>query len=119
MTEFFLTHDLGLRLSDDYYDALLHASVLEQEIHSLLFASDSTRSINFNNVLGQRSGSPNQTFWNVDSTSQQKMSAELIRPLIKLGKKELAHFHSIELAGNILAPGDVDDLGGFSPVLIE
>ncbi|XWW97621.1 hypothetical protein V2A60_005606 [Cordyceps javanica] len=41
-----------VRLPDDLYDIMSQASVLGQEIHSLLFASDSLRSINLSNVLG-------------------------------------------------------------------
>lgn len=89
------------RLPEDQYESLLQAPILEQEMHSLLFASDSIRSINLNHV-GSINGS--------NSPSPSGLGGELIRPIVALLRRDLAHCHSLYLAGNQLAQADADEL---------
>lgn len=89
------------RLPEDLFESLMQAPILEQEMHSLLFASDSIRSINLNRV-----GSIN----GINGPSTSGLSGELIRPTIALLRRDLVHCHSLYLAGNKFAQTDVDDL---------
>lgn len=100
-----------VRMPEDLYDIMAQASVLEQEIHSLLFASDSLRSLNLSNTLGlyhhktrQRRKVPRS------SEELEKMTSQMLRPIMELMKRQLSHCHSIALSSNPIAAEDVDEL---------
>lgn len=85
-----------------------------QEIHALAFASASIRSIDLSDVLGLRNLAPRFVRTYKDEMTIQKMSSELVQPLIILLQSQLGHCNSIALSGNPLAPSDVEELGMFT-----
>lgn len=101
-----------LRLSDDHYETLSQATTLQQEIHSLLFAADSIRSISLSNVFGLHSEETIQQrrHSRYDTMTLQKMSSEIIRPVLDLLRRQLCHCHSVVFSGNSMSPDDVDEL---------
>ncbi|KAK3187246.1 hypothetical protein K4F52_003877 [Lecanicillium sp. MT-2017a] len=100
-----------LRLADDHYEMLSQATTLEQEIHSLVFASDSIRSIDLSNTLGLYDPVTQQRRILTDVAGIEKMSSEMIRPIVELLRRQLSHCHSIYLTGNMLSEEDVEDFG--------
>lgn len=95
---------------------LQEAPVLSQEIHALMFASESIRSIDLTNALGPRTTKPAHSRADDDARHLQ-LSSELIRPLMMLMKAQICLCQSILFRGNLLAPNDVDDLGTFQAML--
>lgn len=87
------------KLTDDEFDALLHATIFEQEIHSLFFATDSIRSINFNNTLGAE-----------PIIGASSLSVEFIRPLVWLMRRDILHCHNLYFSNVPLPSNEVDDL---------
>lgn len=107
-----MAHYLGVKLPEDYYQLLSQATVLEQEIHALLFSSESIRHIDFTNTAGlKRPLRPQTGRGSVDQTTMRKMSSEIIRPLSMLLKTQLSHCHSISMSGNPIGSSDVAELG--------
>ncbi|PON27938.1 hypothetical protein TGAM01_v203075 [Trichoderma gamsii] len=101
----------GVKLPEDYYQLLSQATVLEQEIHALLFSSESIRHIDFTNTAGlKRPLRPQTGRGSVDQTTMRKMSSEIIRPLSMLLKTQLSHCHSISMSGNPIGSSDVAEL---------
>lgn len=101
-----------MKIPEDYYQLLAQAPVLEQEIHALLFSSESIRHIDFTNSAGlQRSMRPQTGKGSIDNTTMRKMSSEIIRPLSMLLKTQLSHCHSISMSGNPIDSSDVAELG--------
>lgn len=101
----------GIKLPEDYYQLLSQATVLEQEIHALLFSSESIRHIDFTNTAGfKRPTRPQTGRGSVDHTTMRKMSSEIIRPLTMLLKTQLSHCHSISMSGNPIGSSDVAEL---------
>ncbi|KAL7798396.1 hypothetical protein V8C37DRAFT_201248 [Trichoderma ceciliae] len=101
----------GVRIPDDYYQILIQAPILEQEIHALIFSSESIRNIDLTNTVGlQRPKRPQTGRGSINHSAMRKMSSEIIRPLSMLLKTQLCHCHSISMSGNPIAPGDVAEL---------
>lgn len=98
-----------LRLADDHYEILSQATMLEQEIHSLMFASDSTRSIDLSNTLALYDPVTQQRRMLSDVAGLEKKSAEMFRPIMELLRRQLSHCHSLYLTGNPLSEDDVDE----------
>lgn len=98
-----------VRMPEDHYEIMSQASVLEQEIHSLLFASDSLRSINLCNVLGLYDPKTRQRRM-LNIAGLEKTTSELLRPIMELLKRQLSHCHSIALSGNPISAEDADEL---------
>ncbi|PHH77678.1 hypothetical protein CDD80_330 [Ophiocordyceps camponoti-rufipedis] len=96
----------GLNLPEDQHEVLLQAPILEREMHALTFASESIRSIDLTEVLGDWGQNRPQR----DLGSLRSITSELVRPLLMLWKQQLCVCHSISLSGNPLAPQDVDEL---------
>lgn len=107
-----LTNVPGMRIPDDYYQLLIQAPILEQEIHALLFSSESIRYIDLTNVVGlQRPKRPHTGRGSINHSTMRKMSSEIIRPLTMLLKTGLCHCHGISMSGNPIGSGDVAELG--------
>ncbi|KFA55474.1 hypothetical protein S40293_02078 [Stachybotrys chartarum IBT 40293] len=104
------TSSNGSSISEEHHDILAQAPILVQEIHALAFASASIRSIDLSDVLGLRNLAPRFVRTYRDEMTIQKMSSELVQPLIMLLQSQLGHCNSIALSGNPLAPSDVDEL---------
>ncbi|KAK6448245.1 hypothetical protein FP744_10004495 [Trichoderma asperellum] len=101
----------GVKIPDDYYQILVQATILEQEIHALLFSSESIRHIDFTNTVGlQRTKRPQTGRGSINHTTMRKMSSEIIRPLSMLLKTQLSHCHSISMSGNPIGSSDVAEL---------
>ena len=99
----------GYKIPNEHYDYLLDATVLTQEIHALMFSSESIKVIDFTNSLGSRiQGSHHRS--STDYAALEQMSSELIRPMMMLMRWGLFHGHSVSMAGNHLGPADVDEL---------
>lgn len=99
-----------IRMPEDLYEIMSEASVLEQEIHSLLFASDSIRSINLSNVLGLYHYQTRQRLMITGVDKLEKHTSELLRPIMELLKRQLSHCHSIILSGNPICTDDAEEL---------
>ncbi|KAJ3481675.1 hypothetical protein NLG97_g7762 [Lecanicillium saksenae] len=99
-----------VRTPEDLYEIMSQASVLEQEIHSLLFASDSLRSINLSNVLGLYDPQTRQRRMVTNISAYEKTTSELLRPIMELLKRQLSHCHSIVLSRNPISSADADEL---------
>ncbi|OAA74630.1 leucine rich repeat protein [Akanthomyces lecanii RCEF 1005] len=99
-----------IRIPDDLYHILSQASVLEQEIHSLLFASDSIRSINLSNVVGLYEPKTHIRRMITDTTTFETKTFELLRPIMELLRRQLSHCHSIVLSRNPISKAGADDL---------
>ncbi|KAK5990243.1 hypothetical protein PT974_08509 [Cladobotryum mycophilum] len=91
----------GVRIPEEYYEILLHCTVLEQEIHALMFASESIRSVDFTRQPIRGQG---------NSANLKLVSSEMMSPILMLLRRQLCHCHSISVSGNLLAPTDVDEL---------
>ncbi|UKZ80717.1 hypothetical protein TrVFT333_008480 [Trichoderma virens FT-333] len=101
----------GVRIPDDYYQILLQAPILEQEMHALIFSSESIRYIDLTNTVGlQRPKRPQTGRGSINQSAMRKMSAEIIRPLSMLLKTQLSHCHGISMSGNPIGSGDVAEL---------
>lgn len=106
---------LGLNISEEHYDILVQAPVLVQEIHALVFASESIKGIDLTNVWGLRNPNKPHSRASIDYTGVPKMSSEILRPLLMLVRQGLCSCRSISLSGNPLARSDVDELGSYDP----
>ncbi|KJZ78965.1 hypothetical protein HIM_01738 [Hirsutella minnesotensis 3608] len=100
----------GLSILEDHHEVLLQASILEQEIHAITFASESIRYIDLENVLGLQGSTRRQSRLKCDFGSLRAMSSELLRPILMLWRQQLSVCHSVSLSGNPLDPADVDEL---------
>ncbi|KND95287.1 hypothetical protein TOPH_00485 [Tolypocladium ophioglossoides CBS 100239] len=100
----------SFNISEDHYEVLLQAPILEQEVHALMFASESIRSIDMTNVLGLQSPNQRQSRLQCDYSSLRKMSSEMLRPMLALWRERMCVCHSISMSGNPVAPQDVDEL---------
>ncbi|PFH61342.1 hypothetical protein XA68_17591 [Ophiocordyceps unilateralis] len=96
----------GLSISEDRHEVLLQAPILEREMHALTFASESIRSIDMTEVLGDWGQNRSQC----DFGSLRSTTSELLRPMLMLWKQQLCVCHSISLSGNPLGSQDVDEL---------
>ncbi|KAL7946194.1 hypothetical protein V8C42DRAFT_352529 [Trichoderma barbatum] len=101
----------GVRIPDDYYQILIQAPILEQEMHALIFSSESIRYIDLTNTVGlQRPRRPQTGRGSINQSAMRKMSSEIIRPLSMLLKTQLSHCHGISMSGNPIASNDVAEL---------
>ncbi|QYT01164.1 PH domain-containing protein [Trichoderma simmonsii] len=101
----------GVRIPDDYYQLLIQAPILEQEIHALLFSSESIRYIDLTNTVGlQRARRPQTGRGSINQSAMRKMSGEIIRPLSMLLKTQLCHCHGISMSGNPIGSSEVAEL---------
>ncbi|KAL7937679.1 hypothetical protein V8C35DRAFT_185909 [Trichoderma chlorosporum] len=101
----------GVRIPDDYYQLLIQASILEQEMHALIFSSESIRYIDLTNTVGlSRPKRPQTSRGSINQSAMRKMSSEIIRPLSMLLKTQLSHCHGISMSGNPIGPSDVAEL---------
>ncbi|KAM3454875.1 hypothetical protein MY5147_006824 [Beauveria neobassiana] len=99
-----------VRIPDDLHDIILGANVLEQEIHSLIFASDSIRYINLSNVFGLYDPKTGQRRMIADTAPFEAKTSQLVRPITELLQRQLSHCHSIVLSRNPISAKDADDL---------
>lgn len=90
-----------------------------QEFHALMFASESIKTIDISNILGLRSFRSRQSHASVDGTSAQKLSSEILRPILALLRQQLCRCHSLTISGNLLAQSDVEELGALSAHLLR
>ncbi|POR37921.1 Uncharacterized protein TPAR_01874 [Tolypocladium paradoxum] len=102
--------ETAFNISEDHYEILLQAPILEQEVHALMFASESIRSIDMANVLGLQSSNQRQSRLQCDYGNLRKMSSEMLRPILMLWREQMCVCHSISMSGNPVAPQDVDEL---------
>lgn len=100
----------GRRISEEHYDLLMQAPILVLEIHALVFSSESIRSIDLRNVLGSRTSTSLPARAKVDPEYARKLTTEVFRPILWLLRYEACRCHSISLSGNLLYPGDVEDM---------
>ncbi|KAF4965436.1 hypothetical protein FZEAL_10758 [Fusarium zealandicum] len=96
----------GIKISEEHYDHLMQASVLSQEMHALAFSSESIRSMDLRNILGSRSTVGRTK----DPEGARRVSSEVLGPILMLLKRQACLCHSINMAGNLLAPVDVEEL---------
>lgn len=82
-----------------------------QEIHALVFASESIKGIDLANVWGLQNSNKPHSRVSVDYTSMRKMSSEILRPLLMLLRQQLSTCRSISISDNPLAFSDVGELG--------
>ncbi|EGX94373.1 leucine rich repeat protein [Cordyceps militaris CM01] len=99
-----------VRVPDDLLVIMSQSSVLAQEIHSLLFASDSFRSINLCNVLGLFDPKKGRRRRPANVKKVEAMTAGLVRPITELLKRQLSHCHSIVLSHNLISTEDAEEL---------
>lgn len=97
---------IGIKISEEHYDLLMQASVLSQEMHALAFSSESIRSMDLRNILGSQS----TTRRSKDHEGARRVSSEVLRPILMLLRRQACLCHSITMAGNLLAPSDVEEL---------
>ncbi|OAA43103.1 leucine rich repeat protein [Metarhizium rileyi] len=100
----------GVTISEEHHEILLQASILEQEIHALLFASESIRSLDMSNVLGMGNRGNRLSRYQYDLASLSKTTSEILRPFLELWRRQLCICHSIFLSGNPVSPSDLDEL---------
>ncbi|PHH76024.1 hypothetical protein CDD82_4165 [Ophiocordyceps australis] len=100
----------GNSISEEHLELLVQASVLEQEVHALTFASESIRSIDMSNILGLQSLKPRQSRLQCDYDDLRARSSEVIRPILMLWKQQSCVCHSLVLSGNPIASQEVEDL---------
>ncbi|KAF7558668.1 hypothetical protein G7046_g5497 [Stylonectria norvegica] len=100
----------GQYITEEHHDLLVQAPILVQEIHALVFASESIRSIDLTSILGSRSSMTRQSRTQIDYEDLRKMSSEVLRPINLLLRQQLSYCHGLTLSGNPLASGDVEDL---------
>ncbi|KAF4335127.1 NLRC3, partial [Fusarium beomiforme] len=96
----------GVKISEEHYDILMQSSVLSQEMHALAFSSESIRSMDLKNILGPRSTIGRAK----DPEGARRVSSEVLRPILLLLKRQACLCHSITMSGNLIAPGDVEEL---------
>ncbi|RDA86709.1 hypothetical protein CP532_4222, partial [Ophiocordyceps camponoti-leonardi (nom. inval.)] len=96
----------GLSITEDQHEVLLQAPILEREMHALTFASESIRSIDLTDVLGDWG----QSRSSCDFGKLRSVTSELVRPMLILWRQQLCVCHSISFSGNPLASQDVDEL---------
>lgn len=99
-----------VRIPDDLYHILSQASVLEQELHALLFASDSLRSINLSNVVGLYEPKTHKRRMTTEIGPFEEKTSELLRPITELLRRQLSHCHSIVLSCNPISKAGADEL---------
>ncbi|KFG83093.1 leucine rich repeat protein [Metarhizium anisopliae] len=100
----------GVTISEEHHEILLQSPILEQEIHALLFASESIRSLDMSNVLGLGDKANRLSRYQYDLTSLSKTTLEILRPFLELWRRQLCICHSISLSGNPIALDDLDEL---------
>ncbi|KAK2592971.1 hypothetical protein QQS21_009338 [Conoideocrella luteorostrata] len=100
----------GVTISEEHHEMLLQATILEQEIHALLFASESIRSLDMSNISGLEGGSNGLGQCQHDLTSLTKITSEILQPFLELLRRQLCVCHSISLSGNPVSSGDLDEL---------
>ncbi|KAG6259721.1 hypothetical protein E4U24_000036 [Claviceps purpurea] len=100
----------GATISEDHHDILLQATLLEQEVHALLFASESIRSLDMSNISGLGAKTNRLRRSQHDMTSLSQISSEILRPFLELLRRQMCVCHSLSLSGNPIACQDLDDL---------
>lgn len=101
----------GVTISEDHHELLSQATILEQEVHALLFASESIRCLDVSDVLGLAGRKNNRlSRLQCDMASLSKTTSEILRPFLELLRRKLCVCHSISLSGNPVAAGDLDEL---------
>ncbi|KAG5937719.1 hypothetical protein E4U53_008148 [Claviceps sorghi] len=101
----------GVTISEDHHDILLHSTILEQEVHALLFASESIRSLDMSNILGLGTKSNNRiSRFQHDLASLSKTTSEILQPFLELVRRQLCVCNSLFLSGNPISCPDLDDL---------
>ncbi|KHN95101.1 leucine rich repeat protein [Metarhizium album ARSEF 1941] len=100
----------GVTISEEHHEILLQSPILEQEIHALLFASESIRSLDMSDILGIGNKKNRLSRYQYDLTSLSKATSEILRPFLELWRRQLCICHSISLSGNPIAPEDLDEL---------
>lgn len=94
----------------------MQSPVLSQEMHALMFASESIRSIDLRNVFGsQSSGSRLSRSLPDHQAACARMASELMRPILMLFREQLSVCRSLSLSDNAVALCDVDELCEQSP----
>ncbi|KAG6017543.1 hypothetical protein E4U43_000932 [Claviceps pusilla] len=99
----------GVTISEDHHDILLQATILVQEIHALLFASESIRSLDMSNILGLGTKSNRLSRFQHDLTSLSKTTSEILQPFLELLRRQLCVCNSLSLSGNPISCHDLDD----------
>lgn len=100
----------GVTISEDHHDILLQATILGQEVHALLFASESIRSLDMSNVLGLGTKSNRLSRYEHDLTNLSKTTSEILQPILELLRRHLCVCNSISLSGNPMSSNDLDEL---------
>ncbi|KAG5984302.1 hypothetical protein E4U55_005365 [Claviceps digitariae] len=102
----------GVTISEDHHEILLQATILMQEVHALLFASESIRSLDMSNVLGlgTKSNSNRLSRFEHDLASLSKTTSEILQPFLELLRRQLCVCNSLSLSGNPISCHDLDDL---------
>lgn len=108
---------LGVTIPEDHHDILLQATILGQEVHALLFASESIRSLDMSNVLGLGTKSNRLSRYEHDLANLSKTTSEILQPILELLRRQLCVCNSISLSGNPMSSDDLDELG-MSVILI-
>lgn len=84
---------------------------MTQELHAVVFASESIRSIDLTNTVGVRNHRNKQNRGPTDYASYRKSSSEMLSPLLMLSRRQLGMCQSFAMSGNPVAQSDIDDLG--------
>ncbi|KAG6040421.1 hypothetical protein E4U41_000621 [Claviceps citrina] len=100
----------GVTISEDHHEILLQATLLEQEVHALLFASECIRSLDMSNVLGLGTKSNRLSRFQHDLATLSKTTSEILQPFLELFRRQLCVCNSLSLSGNPIAFHDLDDL---------
>lgn len=101
----------GRGISEEHYNELARLPLLSQEMHNVLFASESVRSIDLTNVINVRDASLRHARTHSSEGLAVQASGEILRPILMLMRRQGAFCSSISISDNPLRPAEVDDLG--------
>lgn len=101
----------GREISEEHQIELSRLPLLGQEMHNLVFASESVRDFDFTNVLGTQDHLGRNASLQNQVTRALQVSSEVFRPILMLLRHQGSIFNSICISHNPLSPAEVDDLG--------
>jgi hypothetical protein len=101
----------GRTISEEHHNELARLPLLAQEMHNVLFASDSVRSIDLTNVIDHKDLVLRHARLQVSEDRAFKAGTEILRPLLMLLRRQGSLCSSICVSSNALCPAEIDDLG--------
>lgn len=107
-------HCTGRSISEEHYNELVRLPLLAQEMHNILFASDSVRSIDLINVIDYKDLALRHARLSISESRAAQAGAEILRPILMLLRRQGSLCSSIHISNNALRPTEVDDLGTFT-----